>query len=159
MKRCMLNLTHKEIIPHVGTIYAWQMRYQLAFSWKTCCLIKGTNVYLSGTKQPCGFQLWVLPCWVFACTCVILHKTQTYEENLQSCSWETLNKNPPLIYISPKPRDRTLPEESFSLVQANYFFKLLSITSYDVSIFHDSEIIQAQNIKNIHCIPSWKKKR
>lgn len=46
----------------------------------------------------------------------------TKQENLQSCSWETLNENPPLIYMSPKPWDRTPPEESFSLVQANYFF-------------------------------------
>lgn len=93
------------------------------FLWKTRGFVKGASVHLSGIKQSSGFQLWCHHA-DFAYTCVILHKTQTYEENIQTCSWETLNECPPQIYMSLKARDITLPEGPFSLVQANYFFQI-----------------------------------
>lgn len=130
------------------------MTYHIPVGFSVEDLIKEASVHLSGTKTAMWLSALGVTMLVFACTHVNLHRAQTYGENLQSCSWGTLNECPLKIFMSPKARDMTLPEGSFSLVQANYFFKLLSDTFYDVCIFHDSETTQTHNIKNIHCIPS-----
>lgn len=130
----------------------------VGFLWETCGFLKGA-MHFSGTEHARGFQLWVSPCWYLPVPVWSYRKhkhiMKTFSPALQR---HLMNAPLRFTWVLRQGTWPSLRDLSVWFKPLFFFFQLLSVTFYDVWIFHDSEIIQAHNIKNIHCIPSWKKK-